>query len=369
MEQTVIVWVRMPPAGPALGRPLELRLQQRPPPCAAAAARSKQRVARPKVHQGLFTSPTDLCGNEPDTFLRERLPMQRLYAQALAFGVVPKACNQVDKVERRELQSLKKAVDKYQHEIEKLKKKLKRSKRMRRGRVDDETQAEKTDAGQAKRKGFKTASRDALPKGERQAEAAPKIPAHTDRKRPRAKATAMKQHLQAKKLASANVWQKELAARAMEPASQDAEKPIQSKSVCQKKKKLANANVWEKELAAQVVESALQDVGERKDDAPLKIPTHEKPIETTSVVAAHQALSSEQKTRLQKQIDALDDDRFDQVLAFLEPELGKPGDDEVRLDLDILSPERLRALVGMVTEGSHESPRSKELEQFLTGRC
>lgn len=296
----VIIWVRMPD-GPE--RPLELRLQHR-------AVVGKARVVRPRAPSLVF--------HEPDRTLRDRSPMQRLYSRALAFGVMPVAAGPVAArpVERKELQKLKKTVDKYQSEIEKLKKKMKRNrKKMSREKAD--ARAGKMDA-RAEQAGFKLARQKALPKTRpmRKPEEVPVITADINRKRPRAKATAMK---------------------------------------ALKTKKLADATVWQKELAVQTVELALQN--------------EVKPNEGKSVVAAHQVLSKEQKAELQKKIDELDDDHFDQVLAFLEPELGNPGDDEIRLDLDTLSQERLHALVAMVKGGLHQRPQSEEQPDSLTGYC
>jgi len=63
-----------------------------------------------------------------------------------------------------------------------------------------------------------------------------------------------------------------------------------------------------------------------------------------------QKLTTAEKTDLQKKLDSLDDDRLDEVLAFLEPELGGPDEDEIQLDLEALTAERQQALIKLVDE-------------------
>lgn len=309
----VIIWVRMPD-GPK--RPLEFRLQQR-------ACWGKQRAGKPRPSFSLFPE-RDLkeCRTLQDP-LRGRTPMQRLYSRALAFGVLPLAGRPgpAKHVDRKELRQLKKTVDKYQSEIEKLKKKMRRNKRkMYCKKVDARTEKTNSDA-EWEDFAAECARQQAAPKREakRKQEEAPVIPVNVNPKRARAKATAMK--------------------------------ALNSKKAV-KTKKLADAAVWQKELAAPIAGVAPQK--------------KEKPSGLKSVVAAHQLLSREQKADLQRKIDALDDDHFDQVLAFLEPELGKPGDDDIRLDLDTLSPERLHALVEMVKGGLPQGPQSEEHKDSLS---
>lgn len=62
-----------------------------------------------------------------------------------------------------------------------------------------------------------------------------------------------------------------------------------------------------------------------------------------------QALSIERRAALQSQIDRLDDAQLDQVLEFLEPEVGGAAEEEeVTLDIDMLLPSRQHALVTLV---------------------
>lgn len=63
----------------------------------------------------------------------------------------------------------------------------------------------------------------------------------------------------------------------------------------------------------------------------------------------HQPLFGDEQRELQAKIDKLDDYHFDKMMLFLEPELGKPKGDVIRLDVRTLIPERQHALVAMVT--------------------
>jgi hypothetical protein len=69
-------------------------------------------------------------------------------------------------------------------------------------------------------------------------------------------------------------------------------------------------------------------------------------VEAASIPA--QGLSVEAKKFLQSKMDLLDDDMLDRVLDFLEPELGNSDGDEVQLNIDLLSVDRLHALVKVV---------------------
>lgn len=346
----VITWLRMPDK-----TPIDALCVQRQSPSAA-----KQRFAK-------LTGPYP----SPDRALRDRLPMQRLYSRALAFGVMPVATleSKPKPVDRQELRSLKKAVNKYQYEIEKLKKKLKRNKKRTRRERAEESQSEEESAPAAKAR--RTQEADLPPK----------------KKVPRAKATAMKQlnsmkaqkeqkleqmkAQKAKKLADASIWQKELAATEVNPPAQDTAKPEKPSEKPVESKKEAPAQDLKKKPEPKPAsqDEAMPLENASKAPALEQKQPHPKPAEDASKVAIHQALSREQKAQLQKAIDDLDDDFFDGVLAFLEPELGKPGADEFRLDLDTLSPERLRGLVAMVTSGLHESQQAEELKRSLAGYC
>lgn len=72
-------------------------------------------------------------------------------------------------------------------------------------------------------------------------------------------------------------------------------------------------------------------------------------------------LSKEEKMELQMQLDRLDERAFEDILEFLQPELGNPQETEIQLDVDTLLPRRQRALAVRVRKALRAQLRASKV--------
>lgn len=83
--------------------------------------------------------------------------------------------------------------------------------------------------------------------------------------------------------------------------------------------------------------------------------------------STHLPLFGYEWRELQAKISKFDDDQFDKVILFLEPELGKPKGNVIRLDARTVASERQHALVTLVDSALNSSRESFESSQVDSG--